>query len=723
MRITIASTLLVTTALAGVPAFAQVVGLEEITVTARRSEESLQRVPVAVTALTGRDLDSLHAVNLSDITAAAPNLNLVQGRGSSSSANIYIRGIGQPDALQTFDPGVGVYLDDVYISRIQGTLFNLFDVQRIEVLRGPQGTLYGKNTIGGAIKIITRRPGDQIHANAQVSYGSYNTLDMGASAAGPLIEGKLAIGAAVQYRDRDGFVTDPITKQKYNDERTRAGRASLSLTPTDNVSALINFDITHQRPSLTLGRAEAALIQTDFVTGARVLQPAPTGEYNRNTDATTTIPRNLQAIDAAGVGGTLAVTAGDFTLKSITAYRRLRSHSYIDIDATRFRIGDVKEFLDQHQTSEELQASYEPGGPFKGVAGLFYMNENNRSTQASFADNLFAILGTPAPFFRGINDNLTTKSYAAYAQGVYDVTQQVSVTAGLRYSEDKKNYFRFTNTTLSGAPFGVPFQFTAIGKWTNWSPKVSLDVKAGENVLVYASVSRGFKSGGFNGRANAAGDNKPYDPETVWTYEAGVKSQTADGRLRANGAVFYNDYQNFQARVGGTNVGEFPVLNAATARTYGAELELTAVPIENLTLSAVGGYLNAKYRKFLDRGRDRSNDHMAFAPEWNGRLSAAYAFGLGSAGTLTAQADASFRSKTWLSVDNQNALTQKGYWVANASLTYVAPDSRWSVIGTVKNAFDQIYKTDAQEFSNVGNIQTAYYGDPRTFLLTVRYNY
>ena len=264
--------------------------LQEVTVTARRRGESLEKVPVAVSAFGSEDLKDLQADNIDGLQGAVPGLNIVQGRGSSSSVIVFIRGIGQPDALQTFDPGVGMYVDDVYHSRIQGALFSLFDVERVEVLRGPQGTLYGKNSTGGAIKIITRQPSDVAEGSVEGTLGDYGRREGRFYVSGPLGETVSGNFAGV-YARTDGYVTDPATGAKYNDEDTRAVRGKLKWQPGDTFSATLAADYTKLDTALTLGQATAPLYATDLGS-ARCCCTRPT--FPRNTTSRAR-PRSIPA--------------------------------------------------------------------------------------------------------------------------------------------------------------------------------------------------------------------------------------------------------------------------------------------------------------------------------------------------------------------------------------------------------------------------------------------
>ena len=556
--------------------------LEAVTVSARRRDESLEKVPVAVSAFTGEDMKDLQANAIDGLQGAVPNMNIVQGRGSSSAVNIFIRGIGQPDALQTFDPGVGMYVDDVYYSRIQGALISLFDVERVEVLRGPQGTLYGKNSTGGAVKIVTKNPTDTPEGAVEATLGNYGRREGKFYVSGPL-GGAWSASLAGAAINTDGYVTDPSTGHKYNDEDTKAVRGKLRFHPNDAFDATLSLDYTKQDTGLTLGQPVSPLIQTDLVFGPVVLyQPNPDQKYNFQT-RTSFNPDQGQTLKHEGAALNLSWKLNDmWTLKSISAYRKLDSASYIDIDASQYELGDVRVDFNQKQASQELQLQYDNGSNLQAVYGLYYLRETVPSHQEAYAGDLYAIFGTPVDFLRTIDDDLTTTSYAGFAHMNWEFSPSWTLAAGVRYSSDKKNYDR-TTSTFWGPALAVLDETVAFNgnkRWNAWTPTISLQKQVDEQTMVYVSASRGFKSGGFNGRANSTIDTKTaeYDPETVWTYEAGLKWRSADNRLQANVAAFHSDYNDFQARVSevidptsATPSFSFPVINAAKLRMEGLE--------------------------------------------------------------------------------------------------------------------------------------------------------
>ncbi len=737
------------------PASEAVEGDQPITVVARKIEEKIIDVPIAVTAFSTSQLAKLGASDLSGVQGAVPNVNIVQGRGSATSANFFIRGIGQPDALQTFDPAVGVYIDGVYLSRIQGALLNLYDVARVEVLRGPQGTLYGKNTIGGAVNIVSKKPDlTRLRGEASVTYGRFNEATGKVYVSVPLVNDAVALSVAGLYDKRDGIVTDPLTGRKYNDRDNLSARAILRAKASDTIEVLISGDYTKQRNAPTLGYLTAPLVQSNFGGFTTTLANGePYGPYNFKA-STGLAPGQGQKLDHWGMSGTVNLDlSDDMQLTSITAYRKLKTAFYVDIDATQFQVGDVFVGLDQHQFSQELQLKYNTD-KVKALFGLYYLNEQVNSHQDAFANDLFKFLTTPVTFARSVDDKQNTKSYAAFGQVSYNFTDQFALTAGLRYTSETKTYNRFTTTASNVAalngiaynyPDNLPAPFTGINskKYDAWTPMVTLSFKPTPDTLLYASASRGFKSGGFNGRVNANTDISvtvggvttiypTFAPESVWTYEVGAKGSFLDGRVVLSADAFYSDYTDFQARVGnGNNVGlggSFPVLNAGKLRIKGFEFEAMVRPVTALTLTATVGYLDSKYLKFDDPRRVPPASFScnptgsaitcvpAFSPPLSMRLGVDYRIPMGGA-TLTLGGDARFVDKQFLSIDNRPGLTEPGYFLGGI---YAQVDvGSFYVRGMVKNVTDSRYRTDGQEFSSVGNIQTVYYGDPRTWNITV----
>lgn len=716
--------------------------LTEVTVSARRREESLEKVPVAVSAFSEEDMKDLQATSIDGLQGAVPNMNIVQGRGSSSSVNIFIRGIGQPDALQTFDPGVGMYVDDVYYSRIQGALISLFDVDHVEVLRGPQGTLYGKNSTGGAVKVVTKNPGSTPEGSVEATFGNYGRREGRFYGSTPLgKDGAWSASLAGAITRNDGYVHD-YSGHDFNNDDTKSVRGKLRFHPSDTFDGVLTLDYTKMDTALTLGQPVSRLTRTDLVLGTvTLLRPNLDEKYNFHT-RTSFPPNDGQELTHKGVALNMNWKLSDqWNLKSITAYRKLDSESYIDIDASQFELGDVFVGFHQKQASQELQLAFDNGSNLQSVFGAYFLRENVPSTQYAFADDLFAVAGRTVPFLRTIGDDLTTKSWAGFAHVNWEFAPSWTLAAGMRYSKESKDYDR-TTSTFWGAPLTALNETVPLSRskdWTAWTPTVSLQKQFDPQTMWYVSASRGFKSGGFNGRANSAAEAKTaeFDPETVWTFETGLKLRSADNRLQANLAAFHSNYKDFQARVSEiqnpgslTPTFAFPVINAAKLKMDGFEAEGVALLGEGTRLSTQIGYLKAKYDRFDDARLDPSNpqynptihDHVPFSPKWTARVAATQTFNL-AGGALTVGADASYRTETWLSVDNYAALSQKAYTLVGAFGIFDSGDGHWQFRAGVRNATNKVYKTDGQEFSSVGNIRTAYYGMPRNYYASVRYNF
>jgi iron complex outermembrane recepter protein len=708
--------------------------IEEIVVTARRTEESLQSVPVAVSAFSEATLERINAVDSTGLQGLVPNLNIVQGRGSSNATNIYIRGVGQPDALQTFDPAVGFYVDEVYFSRIRGTQLDLYDVERIEVLRGPQGTLFGKNTIGGALHVVTRRPSQETFRQVQVTAGDYDQIEGKLTLSGALTD-SLAGSVSVLRALRDGYVTNPDTGEEYNDRDVRAGRVALAWDPSDSLRIDWSADYNKEDNALVLGQPINTL--TALFTGAPILVlPAEVPKFDFKATPTPGLPNSTE-LEHAGTSLNVRWDVSDsLSIKSITAYRQLEYTDYIDIDATVLETGDVLVDVDQDQVSQELQATWK-SDRLSVVGGVYYLQENVESHQEAYADDLLFGPGGPT-FLRTVDDDLTTTSWAGYVNASFAVTDRLNFGLGVRYTDEEKEYAR-TTSTFSSLPVlnaDPAFAFEIDDSWSDTSPMASVDFQATDNILLYARYAEGFKSGGFNGRANNPGEQAPYDPEEVTSYEIGLKSDWMERTLRANVAVFYNDYTDFQARVSGlaTDPGtglpspELTVLNAGELEIYGAELELSYLPVDALLLDLQVGYLDAEYKEFDDVrftnfGGSRAFQTPAFSPEWTGRLGATYTLDLGNSGSLRFAGSTRFRSKMALAIDNTftntdteiDGLFQDDYWLYDASVLWSDADGGFSVGLYGKNLSDEVYRTDGQEFSAVGSIRTVYYGAPRTF--------
>ena len=710
--------------------------LDTVEVTARRRTESIDEVPVAVSAFGEDALRDLQATNIDGLQGAVPNMNIVQGRGSSNSVNVFIRGIGQPDALQTFDPGVGMYVDDVYYSRINGALFSLFDVSQVEVLRGPQGTLYGKNSTGGAVKITTRNPFDDQGGAVELTAGNFGRLE-GRGYVSHQFSDQLAMSLAAAEITRDGYVTDPATGRDYNDEDTSAARFKLAFRSGENFTGTLSLDYTHQDNALTLGQPVAPLYAVNLAGGINILRLPTAGEYDFKT-RTSFGPDQGQQMTHKGAAVNLQWDINEqWMAKSITAWRKLDTASFIDIDASEFELGDVFVGVDQRQVSQELQLQYDNGSNIQAIFGLYYMDEDVPSHQEAYADDFLRFGATPISFLRTIDDDLSNESIAGFAHVDWRFAPTWTLAAGLRYTQDKKDYFRTTSTFSNILGNADPaLAFTISDSWNALTPSLALRKEFSETMMGYVSANRGYKAGGFNGRANAATEISAFEPEFVWTYEAGLKMRSEDGRLSGRVAAFHSQYKDFQARVSEiTNPTApipnfaFPVLNAAELAIDGIEFEGVARLGEGTLVSTQLGWMNARYQEFIDPRVDLNpalanlHDNVPFSPDFTARVAVQHGFELSGGSLLTIGADASYRDETWLSVDNAPGLRQGAYTIAGLYTSWDSSDGRWQLRAGVRNLTDEVYKTDGQEFSSIGGIQTAYYGMPRNYYASLRYNF
>ena len=713
----------------------------DIVVTARRRAESLQNVPIAISAFTADALSNLQADSLSGIQYATPNLYLDQG--DAGNAVIYIRGVGQNDSLAFADPGVGVYVDDVFIARSQAAFLDVFDVERIEVLRGPQGTLYGRNTIGGAIKFVSTRPTAKLTSYFEAGLGNYGLLLSKGRVSGSLTD-TLRGKVAYSWTRRDGYNANSFTGRDDGDVRSLSARASVLFEPSTTLEFLLSGDVKIDRPDTSRSPVLETPI-TGFTGGRLVTFPASRDSFRVETNA-----NGLS--DQTGFGFALTSRwrpSDAVTLESITAYRRFEFELNLDTDGSPLPTLDI--YLDQRQRqfSQELRLLYEKPNSFTFTGGLYYFYDRD-VTRSGFDAGAATLFGFPITAFNFPTSSLAdttqvTNSYAAFGDATVQLTTKLSLAAGLRYTYEKRTSGRrfefFFNPAISvigsnrppflagvgvaGAPIAGAADFNA------FTPRASLSYQANRDLLLYASASRGFKSGGFDGRANNNFGFRPFRPEYVWSYESGIKTTWLDGRLTGNAAVFYNNYTDLQV----TSFGADPVsgvfvslfTNAASARSYGAELEISARPIDGLDLTGSLGLLNAKYRRFdqLVAGvvTDVSKRRIVNAPNFNASLGLTYARPLNDRLTGTFHIDASYRSAVATEITDSPILRQPGYERLNAFIALNDPKNLWEIRAGVENLTNRDIRVQGFNLSEFPGVQVGFYSAPRTYDLRVILRY
>lgn len=717
----------------------QSITLEEVVVTAQKREQNLQEVPVAVTAFDATALENAGIQDVTELQKSAPNVTMQVSRGTNSTLTSYVRGIGQADPLWGFEPGVGLYVDDVYLARPQGGVLDVFDVERIEVLRGPQGTLYGKNTIGGAVKYVTKRLTGESELNIKGALGSYNQRDLEVSGQMPLIEDTLYFGGSIAQFKRDGYGEFLQSGDENYNKDLMAARVSLEWLPSDSLSVRFSADKTKDDSNAKGGHRLSASVLNPT-------EAVPSDVYDSNADMDTD-----NEVESSGASAIVTWDISDaMTFKSITSYREGETYTNIDFDNTSLASLHVPAVYEDDQTTQEFQLSYSTDN-LDVVGGLYYYE----GTASGAFDVLLGAFNPGGAFddSLGAFDAVTagtveTTSYAAYVHATYAFNEQFALTLGGRYTIDEKDadvykallYVDGTSDELGGdtlSTLSVSTDYENDESWNQFSPRISVDYKVNDETLVYASYSEGFKSGGFDMRGDATKNPATvngYDPEIVETFEVGVKTELLDGRLRLNAAAFYSDYTDMQVTVqqssdGGTNFVS-SVLNAGESEIRGFELEALAQVTENLSASLMLGYINAEYLEVeteTPTGTVDLADDWAFAntPEKTASVKLMYNKSLGDMGELALSAGASYRSETQIFPQVESLIDENSYTLWDASAVWYSADEHWTVGLHGKNLTDEEYRVGGYNFANLGGDESiiGYYGNPRTVSLNFGYNF
>jgi iron complex outermembrane recepter protein len=696
--------------------------LEGIKVTARKRTETLIDVPVAVTAFTPERVDKLNIQDLSDLGSQVPNLTIYAARGSSSTITAYIRGVGQSDPLWGVDPGVGIYLDDVYIARPQGALLDVFDVDRIEVLRGPQGTLYGKNTIGGAIKYVSKPLSPKFNGYGQITVGNYGQLDAKAAVGGAFDEGGMfRARVSVASLNRDGFGENIVTRQPVSDKEINTARVSFGIFASETFDVIFNYDWMDDQSG---------------VRGAKMLAPnrfVPTAPpLDSNYDVRNGMP-NVNDTSMDGISATATWMINDaWTMKYILAHRSSDTETNIDFDTTQAPIADVKAFYSDSQTTNELQFNYDAGGRSRGVFGIYSFNGD---AGGQVLNNFFNLL------FGDTQGTVFTDSIALYGDWTFDLTDRLKLDAGLRYTDEDKRadvlnrgYSDGTYTT----PVSVAADFDKTINFKNTSPKLSLDYQLSPEAMVYGSFSRGFKSGGYNIRAQATAvprSAEPFKDEQVDTFEVGGKFSLLDETLFLNVAAFQNKYEDIQLSVftaydsDGDGVddaffGDFT--NAGKGTAKGVEFEYQWLPAANWLISGNLAYLKTKYDEYIFRGINIANEQQfTNAPKQSGAINVEYNAPLADGGNLGFRVGYNYQSMVVATTEvtrTADPITQGGYGLLNAGVIWrTGHNWMFSLQGT--NLTDREYRTTGYNINSALGVLTGFYGAPRQYTLTARYTF
>lgn len=779
--------------------------LQEIIVTAQKRAENVQDVPIAISAISPDQIAAGGSQSITQISQVAPNVQIEATSGiigSSQTLIAFIRGIGQNDFSSSFDQGVGLYIDGVYISRNIGAVTNLLDFERLEVLKGPQGTLFGRNTIGGAINVVTREPADEFRYQADITTGSFDRFDIRGVVDIPLVADNLYSQVAFSSINRDGyqkripfpgannFVSETglfpnsgdvqRTNDRQGGQDSYSGRAKLRFdnggrfkvsiigdyTKTDEDSApttlLQTNDLAGGAPTflatynacISLDTATLSAIGLGALCGPRAVVNTPLGGANVDADpfndrllaseqfitddidTTYATGVNYARVKAWGLAGTAEYELSDaFTLKSITAFRDLDAAIGQDVDGMPLEISDISTAIRDEQFSQELQLNYSLfDNRAKGTMGVYYFDESNTNEEKAIFGQGLGQYGNSRP---GFNFATTTKSYAAFFHMNADLTDRLGLTAGIRYTKDKKTLIGTQsddNQFLLKAGVTTPDQYpdptnlnllypigTFRASFDNVSVRLGLDYDITDDIMVYGSFANGFKSGGFTTRLSApAPGNIPgrFAPEKAETYEIGFKSQLFDNRVKANFAAFRTDYSNMQVTI---IRGVSPLFeNAGAGRIEGFELETQALLSNNLTVGANVGYLDARYTELEPGVTVTLDSDFPNAPEWSLATYADLEVPAFS-GMLNFHTDFSYKSSMARNIENTALLYSGKSELLNASITYEAPDGNWSITGGVSNILDDRTIAAGTDIAATG-VVSASYSRPREWFLTLRLN-
>jgi len=721
--------------------------LEEVIVTATRRAESAQDIPVSITAITGEQLAAVGASQMRDLVELAPNIS-TQGSFARTAPAYFIRGIGSTQFNPNANSKVGIYVDDTYLSSTAVHGAQLFDVDRVEIARGPQGYLFGQNTTGGLVRTITRKPviGGGLDGDLTLTVGRFSERDVSA-ALGVDLGAHAAARFAVDSQQRNGVSRNLLYGTDVGATDTLAWRAQFLFEPRDDLKFLVNVHGSRDDGGF-IPYKQVGLVNP--ATGGPCASPglgSGCTDYfgyadSRNLhEGAWDVPNQFARVQAAGGALTVDWTLPAFTLTSVSAYERNTSQINEDTDASPLNVVHGSYEGHPYQYSQEIRLTSADSASWRWLAGLYYFHEDFEGSTH------FALPGFGPGFLTGMSgvpegagqrSSMDTDSYAAFGSVDFPVASRGKLSVGLRFTHEKKDlkyaaYITDVSTVTPATFTGMSdvarlalvqtIDFPATKSWNNVSGRVSFDYKFADEVMGYVSVARGFNSGNFNGGAFFdQAEASLVNPEVLKSYEIGVKSQLAGGALRLNGDVFYYDFTNQQVFVLASGAGGLPfqqLSNAAASSLYGAELELAWRPLSALLVQSGAGYTHSKFDKFdSPLGGDLSGRQLPSAPKANFNLLMRYTWPL-RGGELALEADGKYASHQYFSVNNDPLLAQGAYWLSNARISYVTRNERVNVTLWGRNLADKQYLTAAFDLAAFGFDQWVP-ADPRTFGLTVK---
>ena len=646
--------------------------LEEVTVTADRTgERALQKVPMAVSVLSEAQLTRREAHTVGDLSGLAPGLRVAQNMDFSQ---LTIRGIGSNAVFTGSDPSSAVYIDGVYVARPAAVMTEFGDLDRVEILRGPQGTLYGHNAVGGALNLITKVPGDELAFSARLVAGDRRALRAEVHASGPLVRGRVLASASAVRAVGDGYVEDLTHPDRpLGGTDVAAARAVVRVLFNHRSELRVRGDYSHGDP-IPLSYAKVLAVKPGFT----VENPSDLHQVRTST------PAGGHSVHGGVSAQFVWQPTPTLVLTSLSAVRQFDYRIRVDNDATELNFSVANLHEKHHQLSQELTLTGERRG-ITWTGGLF-----------AFKDHDHQPVLTELPS-AGLNNTLDPEVegsvVAAFGQANVHVRSRLGAVLGLRYSGDRKTMDN-AGTTMAGDRVVASFRYRDATSVDAWTPKVGLEFRIDERTLAYVSATRGYKSGGFN--ITAADARGGFAPEWAWTYEAGFKSSPLNQQARLNGAIYFTDYTDLQVQTP-IRPGVFDIRNAATATISGVELEAQVQAAPRWRLGGDVTWMDARYDRYVAVGPggipvDAAGRRLFNAPEYSGRAWVEYGTELGAAGAVFLSLEALMQSTVYFTALNDPIEGQGPYGLINANVT-VRPRQRWSIGVFARNLTDTAYVT------------------------------
>ncbi len=754
MKTTFLTTVSIASVLAGAaaaqtgpqPSTTSPAAVDDIVVTAQKRSERLQDVPVSISVLGSETLEAKGVSNVTALNNVAPGLRVSSG-DAASSPKIFIRGVGLSDFNPNASSGVGIYVDGVYIGSPLAQMAGFYDLAQVEVLRGPQGTLYGRNTNGGAINITTKRPSFDWAGDGRVEYASDNAVSLQGGVGGPIIDDVLAFRAAGQYVASDGNTHDRVTGKDLNAIEYYGGRFSLLYTPSADVSILASVNHFENHGDATAAQHRALFPTTAAVTGpdGQCLPSAYSSGLCTDLLGYVDTDNDIRAGDYGpdsgkdkvrlnGASVQLDWTLGGIDLVAISAYQNAKRSAFENTDSNPLRMIEINYRSQAESFSQELRLqSNDPAADLKWVVGAYFMNETikDSSTQDVLRDlrplfitpqNPLGISPENSVGVFGYPYTQKTKSYALFGQADYKLTDRLVGTAGLRWSSDDRD-FDYRSEIEYGLATILTYKDNK--SFSAWSGRLGLRYELSPEANVYATYNRGFKSGGFfGGLATSVEQLKPYDNEQLDAYEVGYKGQFWDRRARLNTSVFYYAYKDQQVFAQALRNGLTVLVldNAGDSTVYGAEIEGAITPIDNLDISLGLSLLHAKYNEFISEGEDYSGHILPQSPKATLNASVSYTWPLASGGDILASVDTNYSSKIYFDNSNRERLAQEGVWNTGLQVSWRSGSSGLEAGVFARNVFNEDWAVNISPIDSLG-MDLVTYNRPRSVGVFLKYNY